>query len=297
MRVFVTGASGFIGQALIKELLCHNHQVLGLARNATSASTITKLGAESLTGDLEDPESLRRGASSTDATIHLAHLNDFTDIQRTLSVDRAAIQALGSTLAGTEKPLVIASGTMMCPKEGVLATEDTPAEKGTLFGERGKSEDLVFALAGESGFKGQVVRLPPTVHGAGDKGFIAMLVDGAKKSGVATYVGDGEARWPAVHRRDAAKVFRLAAEKGEKGKMWHAVAEQGVRMKEIVGAIGKRLGVEVKSMGIEEAVEKIGFVAAILAADNPTSSEKTRTELGWEAKEDGLLADMEKCYF
>ena len=296
MRVFVTGAAGFIGRAVVQELLNHGHQVLGLARNDASAETIAKAGAESHPGDLEDIESLKSGAKVADGVIHLAFIHDFGDFARVTAVDRAAIEAMGAVMAGTGKPLVIASGTMGVAK-GELATEATEPERNTAFSERARSADAVYTLSKEKQVRGSVIRLPPTVHGAEDKGMIPLLIDSARKKGFVTYIGDGSARWPAVHRLDAAVLFRLALEKGTAGATYNAVAEQGVPIKDIVTVVGKHLQLPGVGKPMNEAVEAIGFLAHLVGSDNPTSSERTQRELGWHPTQPELLADMQANYF
>lgn len=296
MLVFVTGASGYIGHAVVQDLLSNGHKVLGLARTDDSASILTAAGAIPHRGHLEDIESLKSGAKTSDGVIHLAFVHDFQYYVRCAAIDRAAISAMGEVMAGTGKPLVIASGTMMAPK-GVLTTEDTDAERGTPFAVRAESADLVYALAREKGVRGSVVRLPPTVHGEGEKGMVPMLIASARNNGVVTIVGEGEARWPAVHRKDAAVLFRLALEKGEAGKTYNAVAEQGLPMKEIMGLIRESLKLPIEDKTLEAAVTAVGFLAYVIGADNPTSSEKTKKELGWHCTQPKLLEDMEASYF
>lgn len=299
MRVFVTGAAGFIGQATVEELLKNGHKVLGLARSDASAEIITKLGAEPHRGDLEDLESLKSGAKMTDGVIHLGFIHDFTDYIRACAVDKAAIGAMGEALAGTGKPFVIASGTLGYPK-GVLATEDLEPERTTGFSGRLESADVVYQLSKEKQVRGSVVRLPPTVHGKGDKGFIPMLLGAARKAGFVFYIGDGSARWPATHRMDASVVFRLALEKGTPGATYHAITEQGVPMKDIIAVAAKHLQLPVESKSTEEAIGLAGFLGHVIGVDNPASSEKTQRELGWDAKsstQPGLLEDMEANYF
>jgi len=295
MRVFVTGAGGFIGKAVILDLLKNGHQVLGLARSDPSADAISKAGAEVLRGDIEDLESLENGAKSADGVIHLAFIHDFADFERVLAVDRAAIQTMGDAMTGTGKPLVIASGSMLLPK-GSLATEDTPTETGSVFAQRAKSEDIVRALSKDKQVRGSVVRLSPTVHGAGDQGFITMLGGMARKNGFVTNVGDGSSRWPAVHRDDAATLFRLAVEKGAAGATYHGVAEQGIPTKEINDAISRKTGLPVENKSGEEAGQALGFFAMILGADNPVSSERTQKELGWHPTQPTLIKDIEANY-
>ena len=295
MRVFVTGAAGFIGRAVVQELLTNNHQVLGLARSDASAEAITRAGAEAHRGDLEDIESLKSGARLADGVIHLAFIHDFANFARAAAVDAAAIEAIGEVLAGTGKPLVIASGTMMAPK-GVLATEDTGADRSSPFSVRNQGADVVYAISKDKQVRGSVIRIAPTVHGPEDKGFITMLINAAQKNGYAAYIGNGSARWPAVHRLDTAVLFRLALEKGTAGGTYNAVAEEGVTTKDIAEAIGKKLGLPVQSKSVEEAIKDLGFLAHILSADNPTSSEKTQKELGWKPSQVGLLEDIQKTY-
>ena len=296
MRVFVTGAAGFIGQATVKELIKHGHHVIGLARSDASTQALTKAGAEPHKGDLKDLESLKSGAKASDGVIHLAFVHDFTDFEGACATDRAAIEAMGDALAGTEKPLIIASGTLSLPK-GTLMTEDAEPVRDMPMADRAKSADLVYALPKEKQVRGIVMRLPPTVHGAGDKGFIPLMINNFRQQGTVTYVGDGSSRWPTVHRDDAAVLFRLALEKGTAGATYHAVAEQGVAMKDITTVIGKNLQLPVQSQPVEEAMASGFFLTHVSAMDNPTSSEKTQKELDWHPTEVGLLADMEANYF
>ncbi|MCJ1392947.1 hypothetical protein MMC18_005819 [Xylographa bjoerkii] len=297
MRVFVTGASGFIGRAVIQELLNNGHQVLGLARSDASAEVITKAGAEPHRGALEDLEALQSGARAADGVIHLAFIHDFTDYASATSTDRKAIETMGEAIAGTGKPLIIASGTLMVPP-GKLATEDTEPQRDRLpFSDRALSADSVFALSKEKQVRGIVVRLPPTVHGTEDRGMIPRVIDLARQNGFVTYIGDGSQRWPTVHRLDAAVLFRLALEKGTAGATYNAVAEQGVPMTDITALIGKHLQLPVEGKDMKEAAEAMGFLAYLVGSDNPTSSEKTQKELGWYPTEAKLLADMEANYF
>ena len=300
MRVFVTGAAGFIGRATVHELLKNNHQVLGLARNPASITALTSAGATPHPGDLHDLESLQRGALASDAVIHLAFIHDFSDFASACATDRAAISAIGSALAGTNKPFIIASGTLSLPK-GSLAFEDTPPSRGTPMEARAESADLIYALSHSSQVRGIVVRLAPTVHGTGDKGLIPMMMSSFRERGTVTYVGSGSARWPAVHLDDAALLLRLALEKGTAGATYHAVAEEGVPMKDILTVVGKGMGLRVESQSAEEAMAAAGggggFLAHVSALDNPTSSEKTQKELDWHPKGPRLLEDLEANYF
>ena len=293
MRVFVTGAAGFIGRAVVQELLHNGHQVLGLARSEKSATIIRDLGAEPHQGDLEDLDSLARGAQAADGVIHLAFIHDFSDYARGTTADKVALEAISNALAGTHKPLVIASGTLMLQK-GSLANEDSPIDHSTPLSTRSQSEQLVRSL---KGVRGIVVRLSPTVHGKEDWAFMPIFIGLARKNGYAAYIGDGSARWPAVHRPDAAVLLRLALEKGVAGSTYHAIAEEGVPTKEFIGVIGKKLGLPVKSLTQEEANEALGPVAAMINVDNPTSSQRTQRELNWHPTGVGLLEDLEKNYF
>jgi nucleoside-diphosphate-sugar epimerase len=294
MRVFVTGAAGFVGRAVTQELIQNGHQVLGLARSDASAETLTKLGAEVHRGDLEDLESLKSGAAAADGVIHLAFGHDFSKMAENCATDRAAISALAESLAG--KPLVITGGTMSC-KHGELATEDSEGERFGPAADRIKSSDLLDQLTKEKDVRGITVRLPPTVHGAEDKGFIMIVAGLSQKAGAAIYIDEGKSRWPTVHRRDAAVVFRLALEKGRPGAVYHAVAQEGVPTKDIVTVISKKTGLPLESKSIPEAMPLLGFFAHALAADNPASSEKTKKELGWAPTQIELLPDIEQNYF
>lgn len=296
MRVFVTGAPGFIGRAVTAELLSHNHTVLGLARSDKSASLLTSIGAEVHRGELENLDSLRSGAAQCDGIIHLAFVHDFVNFERTNQIDYDAIEAMGEVLSGTGKPLVIASGTMMAVKGG-LANEDTEMEKTPPASYRAKAADLVVRLSTEKNIRGSVIRLPPTVHGKDDEGMIPIFLNSARKSGFAMYVGDGSPRWPAVHRLDSAVLFRLALERGRAGATYNCVGEQGVSMRSIMELGGRKIGLPVESKTVEQAVESMGVLGWALSADNATSSEKTQKELGWTPTQIGLLADMEANYF
>ncbi|ETI27876.1 hypothetical protein G647_00325 [Cladophialophora carrionii CBS 160.54] len=299
MLVFVTGATGFIGRATVEELLTHGHQVLGLARSDASAETLTRLGVQVHRGSLDDLESLSSGAKAADGIIHLAFHHDFTNYRASALLDQAAIRAMASAIAGTGKPLVIASGTLLA-YQGKLAHEDDEPDRSTPFSIRQESADLVTKLSTETAIRGSTVRLPPTVHGKGDYQFIPMIAEAARKIGHAVIIGDGANVWPAVHRLDAAVAFRFALEKGAPGAIYHAVSEEGVPVKDIMGVVGRRLQIPVDSKTVEEATADLGFIALALAADNPTSSEKTQRELGWNpvgSGQPGLLADLEANYF
>lgn len=293
MRVFVTGASGFIGQAVVRELVTNGHAVLGLARTDEKAAQLAKLGAEVQHGDLEDHASLTKGVMACDATIHLAFVHDFSRYAQANDIDRAAIGAMFDVLAGTNKPFIGTSGTAMATP-GRTATEDDPPNKDG-HALRAKAEELVVASASR-GIRTAVVRLSPTVHGEGDKGFVPMLVDIARKKGIAGYIGDGANRWSAVHRTDAARLYRLAVEKGAAGVRFHGVAEEGIAMKTIAEAIGRGLGVPTKSIAPADAQAHFDFLARFAGVDCPTSSAITQKTLGWTPTGPDLASDIEKHY-
>jgi nucleoside-diphosphate-sugar epimerase len=298
MRVFVTGASGFIGSAVVPELLSAGHQVVGLARSDEAGATVSALGAEVLRGSVDDVDVLRAGASDVDAVVHLAFRHDiaFTgDYAGAAASDRRAIEALGDALAGTGKALSIASGTAMIAP-GTVATEaDVPADTGHV-ADRAANATLTVALA-DRGVRSSVVRLTPTVHDAGDGGFIPAVVATARTTGVSAYVGDGTQRWAAVHRLDAARLFRLAIEDAPAGSVLHAVGEEGVPLRQVAELIGRHLDLPVESITADAAAEHFGFLAGFLAADVPASSVVTRQLLGWEPTGIGLLEDMAAHYF
>ncbi len=297
MRVFVTGASGFIGSAVVKELISSGHQVLGLARSDASAKKVAALGAEVLPGKVEDLELLRSGAAQADGIIHTAFNHDdfAANYLASCAADKQAILAMGEVLAGSDRPLVITSGTaLMTP--GVLATEDTDPPAGSNVLPRVASDEGAAILA-EKGIRVSTIRLAPTVHGEGEKGFIPMVIDLARQKGEAAYIGEGLNRWPAIHRLDAARLFVLALEKGEKGAKYHGAAEEGIAIKDIAAVIGRRLGIPVVSKSKEEAAAFFGFLAGFLSLDNPTSSKLTRERLGWNPTQPGLLEDLDHDYY
>ncbi|KAJ5682418.1 hypothetical protein N7462_005583 [Penicillium macrosclerotiorum] len=292
MRVFVTGATGFIGQAVVQELLDTGHTVLGLARSETSAAALEAKGVDVIRGTLEDLDALKRGVSDSDGVIHLAFNHDFTKFAENAKVEQLAVTALGEVLAGSHRPLVIASGTLMLPK-GELATEDKRADTSSPLNVRASTEQAIDVLASQ-GVRASAIRLSPTVHGENDHGFINMITQVARSKGESIYIGDGLNRWPAVHRLDAARLFRLALEKGRAGARYHAVAEEGIPMRDISEAIGQAAGVPAVSKTFEAASEHFdgGFAVFPVSLDNPSSSKKTQEELGWIPSGPGLLADI-----
>ena len=292
MRVFVTGASGWIGSAVVPELIGAGHDVVGLARSDASADALDAAGAEVLRGSLEDLDSLREGAAKSDGVIHLAFIHDFTQYDAANQADRDAIAAMGAVLEGSGRPLVIASG-VAAVAVGRSATEDDPPAPEF---PRSLASVMTVELA-ERDVRSSVVRLPPTVHGSGDEGFIKMLVDIAREKGFATYVGDGSNRWPAVHRSDAAPVFHLALEHASPGSTYNAVGEEGVPTRAIAEAIGRHLHLPVESIEADGATAHFGWLGVIWSIDVPTSSALTQERLGWKPTGPTLLDDLDAGHY
>ena len=291
MRVFVSGASGFIGSAVAAELISAGHQVVGLARSAASAEALTADGVEVHRGALDDIASLRAGAATADGVIHLAFNHDFSDYGGAAETDSRAIEALGDALAGSDRPLVVAAGLAPLPT-GQLLTEDDDVPPGL----PRLSEATALRLA-ERGVRASVVRLPPTVHGEGDHGFVPRLIDIARDNGVSAYPGDGTNRWPAVHRLDAAVVFRFALEAAPVGARLHAVDEEGVPTREIADVIGARLKLPVHSVPVEQAFDHFGWLGGFFSLDVPASSAVTRSQLDWKPTGPTLLDDLNQDYY
>jgi nucleoside-diphosphate-sugar epimerase len=296
MRVFVTGATGFVGSAIVQELINAGHQVLGLARSDAGAKSLIDAGAQVHRGDLEDPESLRSGAAMSDGVIHCAFNHDFSKYAANCEADRHAVEALGSALVGSDRPLIVTSGTAMAGTPGRLATEDdAPAPSSAV--PRSASEEAADAVAAR-GVRASVVRLPQ-VHDRVKQGLVTYLIAVAREKGVSAYVGDGRNRWPAVHLLDSAHLYRLALEKGdlEKGlgaARYHAVAEEGVTAREIADAIGRGLKVPVVAKSLEEAAGHFGWLGFFMGLDRPASSAQTQERLGWRPRtEPGLIADLD----
>jgi nucleoside-diphosphate-sugar epimerase len=299
MRVFVTGASGHIGSAVVPELLGAGHHVVALARSEESAAKLTAVGAEVQHGDLDDADVIAKAAADADGVIHLAYRRDLATAGDVAGVARAyqnVLAAVGEALAGTDKPFVTPIGTLVLWAGGITGrtgTEDDAFESGML----ADPENATIALAGQ-GVRAAVIRLAPVVHSTLDtRGFVPALVQMARDKGVAGYVGDGANRWPAVHTLDAARLVRLALESAPGGTRLHGVAEEGVPFRQIAEAIGRNLGVPTASIAAEEAAAHFGYLGMFVAADNPAASALTRQRLGWQPTHPGLLADLDEGHY
>ncbi|MEU3829021.1 NAD-dependent epimerase/dehydratase family protein [Streptomyces sp. SID486] len=299
MRIFVTGASGWIGSALVPDLIEAGHHVLGLARSDASADALAGAGAEVVRGTIDDLDVLRDAAAASDGVVHLAFKHEEAfggDFQGAGEADRRAVDAIGDALAGTGRPFVLASGLAGLTPGRVATERDRPATGGSPVAIRAVTAEAVLALASR-GVRSSVVRLSPTCHGDGDNGFMAALVAIAREKGVSGYVGDGANRWPAVHRLDAARLFRLAAEKAPAGSVLHGVAEEGVTIRDVAEVIGRHLGVPVASVAAEAAAGHFGWLGGFIALDVAASSTLTRELLGWAPAGPGLLADLDKGHY
>jgi nucleoside-diphosphate-sugar epimerase len=292
MDVFVTGGSGQTGPTVVAELIAAGHTVTGLARSDTAAARLQALGATPHRGSLDDLESLRRGAAAADGVLHMAYSGDYTDPEAIIRRDRDAIDALGNALLGSGKPLVITSGTLVM-RAGRVSTEHDAPDPGSVVAARVAGERACLAFA-ERGVRASVVRLAPTVHGPGDHGFIPALIAAARRAGVSAYIGDGVNRWPAIHRADAAGLFRLALEKAPAGSVLHGTGESGITIKTIAEQIATILDVPTVSLTVEQAADHLGhaFLATLFSLDVPVSSDATRALLGWAPEHVTLLEDL-----
>jgi nucleoside-diphosphate-sugar epimerase len=286
MRVFVTGATGFVGSAIVQELLGAGHQVLGLSRSEEGAQALAAAGAEVHRGSLNDLDSLRRGAANVDGVMHLAFVHDFSAYETAGQTDRLAIEAMGEVLAGSDRPLLVTAGLAGFNLGRPATEEDTPT-----FLPR-PSEPTALALAAK-GVRAMVIRLAASVHDRHDHGFVPTLINIARQTGVAAYVGEGLNRWPAVHRLDAARLYRLALEQGVGGAVYHGVADQGIPMRDIAAVIGRHLNLPVVSKNAEEAADHFGWMARFAALDMSASSTLTQQRLGWNPTHPDLRADLE----
>lgn len=291
MKVFVTGASGFIGSAVVRELISTGHQVIGLARSEKSANIVSDLGAEVLLGNLENLDILKQGASQADGVIHTAFFHDFTQFAKAAEMDKTAINTLGEALLGTSKPIVVTAGILGLPLIDGIVTEESKSQ-----GIPRSSETTALAWA-EKGVNASVIRLSPSVHDKGDGGFVPFIIAQARKNGVSAYPENGNNRWNAVHRLDAAKAFRLAVEKGEKGVLYNVVGDSEIKLKEIATLIGEMLNLPVVSLSGEELAKHFAWMSPFIAFDAPATSFKTQEQLGWKPTQIGLLEDMQQYYF
>lgn len=303
MKFFVTGASGWIGVPTVAQLLEAGHEVVGLARSDAAAETVEATGATPFLGDVRDPDRLVEAARNSDGVIHLAFQHDVAfggDFPTAVAEDRSAIEAMGTALAGSDRPFVLAGG-MVGLAIGRVATESdglvaSPEVRAIPAGLRAATALYTLSLRG-IGVRSSVVRYPPTVHGDGDHGFVATFVDIARKSGVSAYVGDGTNRWPAVHREDAAHLTRLAAEIAPAGSVLHAVGDEGIPFREIAEAIGRHLEVRTKSLSVTEALDHFGPLGHLVGLDSPASATISRELLGWDPSGPGLLEDLEERHY
>ncbi len=291
MRIFVTGATGFIGIPVVKELIAAGHKVLGMARSDEGAKSLSAIGADVHRGSLEDLESLKSGAAAADAVIHLAFIHDFSKFQENCEKDKRAIETLGSILAGSKRPLIVTSGAAGLAAPGNVATEDMDVPPNSPFPR--VSEQTAFAL---KDVNASVVRLPQ-VHDTVKQGLVTYLIAVARAKGLSAYVGEGRNRWAAGHVSDTARLYRLAIEKGEPGAKYHAVGEEGVSMRDIAEAIGRGLKVPVKSLAPEEAQDHFGWMTMFAGRDIPASSALTRQRLGWKPAGPGLIVDLQQMRY
>jgi nucleoside-diphosphate-sugar epimerase len=309
MRVFVTGASGWVGRGLVPDLIEAGHTVTGLARSDTAAAALRAAGVEARPGSLDDLDTLHDAAKSADGVVHLAFKHDIAfagDFAGATAADRAAIETFGEALAGTDKPFVLASGILgvLGLPPGVVATErdglaaEVDDGGAPISGANGRIDNANFTLAlADRGVRSSVVRLPPATHGDGDNGFIPTAIGLARAKGAAAYVGDGSHRWPSVHRDDAAHLFRLALESAPPGSVLHAVADEGVPIREIAEVIAAHLDVPAVSVTPEQIGDHLGFLGGFWGFDGPASARITRDLLGWQPTRPGLIADLEQGHY
>jgi nucleoside-diphosphate-sugar epimerase len=295
MRVFVTGATGFIGSATVRELIDAGHQVVGLARSDEAAAALTEAGAEVHRGSLDDLDSLRSGAAAADGVIHTAYIHDFSQMENAAQIDLRAVKTMGAALEGTGRPLVVTSGTALLGP-GTVVTEDDWPDPSAAVHPRFATAVLARDLAGR-GVRSSIVRPGPSVHGEGDHGFVPFVIDIARQKGVSAYIGDGSNRWPAVHRLDTGHLYRLALENAPSGSVLHAVADEGVPTREIAEVIGRHLGVPAISISPEDAQEHFGWMAMFWSLDVPASSRLTQARMGWTPTHNGLIADLELGHY
>ncbi|MER5753355.1 SDR family oxidoreductase [Streptomyces sp. NPDC002088] len=295
MRVFVTGATGFIGSAVVRELIGAGHQVVGLARSDTAAASLREAGAEVHRGSLDDPDSLRSAATASDGVVHLAFKHDFAALASAGAADLSAIETIGTALAGSGKPFVVSSA-MLAVTPGRATTEEDPADPRSPGAHRVASENTAIALA-ERGVRSSVLRLAPSVHGRGDHAFVPALIGVAREKGVSAFIGDGVNRWAAVHRIDAARLFRLALEDAPAGARLHGVGDEGVPFRDIAEVIGRHLDLPVVGISREEADAHFGWLAHFASGDFPASSTLTQKLLGWRPVQPALIPDLDGGHY
>lgn len=291
MRVFVTGASGWVGSAVTRDLIAAGHRVLGLVRSDAGARIVADAGGEVLHGSIEDVDALGRAAAACDGVVHTGFIHDFSNFAAACATDKAAIEALGTALAGTGRPLIVTGGML-----GMRNEDETFESKPALAAVPRRSEPTGLAQVAR-GVRAMVVRLAPSIHGDGDRGFIAAIIHKARETGFVPYVGDGSNRWSAAHRLDAARIYRLALENGEAGARYHGVADEGVPVRQIAELIGRRLGVPAVSKTPEEVAALLGFIGHVLAMDVSSSNALTKQRLGWSPTQPGLIADLEAGHY